>query len=153
MDDVQAIKNLLFRYAELLNTGQFDAVGRLFEHGRVRVNGNPNVYEGAAQVAEMYRSSTNVPDDGPDSLLYTTNVQVAVDGDTAEAKSYFIAFHARDGHIAPVVGGRYRDLLERRDRDWTFKERTMNIDLVGDLGAHIHGSIDDYLPGQSAAVS
>jgi SnoaL-like domain len=153
MDDVTAIKNLLFRYAELLNTGQFEAVGRLFERGSVRVSGNPRTYVGAAEVAEMYRSTTNVPEDGPDSLLYTTNVQVVVDGDGAEAKSYFIAFHQRDGHIAPVVGGRYRDILERREGDWGFTERTMNIDLVGDLGSHLHGALDDYLPGRSSATS
>jgi ketosteroid isomerase-like protein len=152
MDDVAAIKNLLFRYAELLNTGQFDAVGQLFEHGCVRVAGNPRTYVGAEEVAEMYRSTTNVPKEGPDSLLYTTNVQVVVDGDAAEAKSYFIAFHQRDGHIAPVVGGRYRDTLERRDGGWAFTERSMNVDLVGDLGSHLQGALDDYLPGRSSAA-
>jgi hypothetical protein len=153
MNDETAIKNLLFRYAELLNTGQFEAVGQLFEHGTVRVAGNPRTYVGAIEVAEMYRSTTNVPEEGPDSLLYTTNVQIAVDGDAAEAKSYFIAFHQRDEHIEPVVGGRYSDILERRQGSWGFKERTMNIDLIGDLGAHLHGKIDTYLPGRSSAVS
>jgi hypothetical protein len=145
MDDYAEISGLLHLYAELLNTGQFARVGELFAHGRVRVKGNPNVYEGAEEVAEMYRSTTNVPEQGPDSLLYVTNLQVSVKGLTATAKSYFMAYHQRPGVILPVVGGRYEDELAKVGDTWTFADRLMHIDLIGDLGTHLNGKMEDYL--------
>jgi hypothetical protein len=145
-DDRTEITNLLYRYAELLNTGQFDEVGKLFEHGTVRIDGNPNSYAGAEAVAEMYRSTTNVPTDRPDSLLFTANTQIEIDGDHATCRSYFQALHQRPGTIVPVVAGRYHDRLIRLEGEWAFEERLMFVDLLGDLGDHVHGSIDDYLP-------
>lgn len=145
MGDYAEISSLLYRYAELLNTGQFDLVGELFSQGRVRVEGNPSAYEGASEVAEMYRSTVGGSDNGVDSLLFTSNLQVSVEGLEATAKSYFMAYHQRPGVILPVVGGRYRDSLVRREGKWTFVERVMTIDLVGDLGSHLSGNIEDYV--------
>jgi hypothetical protein len=144
MGDYAEISSLLFRYAELLNTGQFDLVGELFAQGRVSVEGSPKVYVGAAEVAEMYRSTTS-SENGVDSLLFNSNVQVSIEGEQASAKSYFIAYHQRPGVILPVVGGRYRDRLSRIEGKWTFVERIMTIDLVGDLGSHLKGNIEDYI--------
>ena|ERR1039458_9237497 len=145
MGDYAEISSLLYRYAELLNTGQFDLVGELFSQGRVRVEGSPKVYEGATEVAEMYRSTVGGSANGVDSLLFTSNLQVSVEDLQATAKSYFIAYHQRPGVILPVVGGRYRDELVRREGKWTFAERVMTIDLVGDLGSHLNGNIEDYV--------
>jgi SnoaL-like domain len=152
MGDYAEISSLLYRYAELLNTGQFDLVGELFSRGRVSVEGNPNVYVGAAEVAEMYRSTTS-SENGVDSLLFTSNVQVSIEGEEAKAKSYFIAYHQRPGAILPVVGGRYRDRFNRIDDKWTFVERIMTIDLLGDLGSHLKGNIDDYLSRPATGTS
>ena len=146
MSDYEEIVNLLNSYPELLNTGQFEAVGELFRYGAVAVVGNPNRYQGAEEVAAMYRETTIVPPTGPDSLLYTSNLRVEIDGDTAKARSYFLAFHQKPGHvIAPVVGGRYQDTLAKQDGRWVWKERLMHLDLVGDLAGHLAGSIDDYV--------
>jgi ketosteroid isomerase-like protein len=147
--DYARIATLLYRYAELLNTGQFNAVGALFARGQVRVQGNPQAYEGADAVAQMYRSTVTVPAKGPNSLLYTTNLQVEVDGDNAMAKSYFVALHERPGQLLPVVGGRYRDELQYYNGAWEFRERLMMIDMLGDLGDHLSGSIEDYLPDRA----
>jgi SnoaL-like domain len=146
VSDYEEIVNLLHSYPELLNTGQFDAVGELFRYGSVSVVGNPNRYVGAEEVAAMYRESTVVPPTGPDSLLYTSNLRVEIDGDTASARSYFMAFHQKPGNvISPVVGGRYEDTLARQDGRWVWKERVMRLDLIGDLAGHLAGSIDDYV--------
>jgi hypothetical protein len=147
MDDYGQICTLLFRYAELLNLGEFDAVGEMFRDGRVQVEGNPVAYEGSEAIAAMYRESTNVPSGGPDTLLYTTNVQVEVTGDSAASRSYFLAVQRRDSGLVPVVGGRYRDSLLRLDGVWTFKERKMTVDLLGDLGDHLNVPIENYFPG------
>jgi 3-phenylpropionate/cinnamic acid dioxygenase small subunit len=152
MGDYAEISSLLYRYAELLNTGQFEQVGELFSQGQVSVEGNPRVYVGAAEVAEMYRSTTS-SENGVDSLLFTSNVQVSVQGEQATAKSYFIAYHQRPGVILPVVGGRYRDRFKRNDGKWTFVERIMTIDLIGDLGSHLKGNIEDYISRPEAGTN
>jgi SnoaL-like domain len=153
MDDYGQICNLLYRYAELVNLGEFDAVGELFRFGRVQVEGNPTAYVGSQEIAAMYRESTNVPSDGPDTLLYTTNIQVEVDGDSAASRSYFLAVQRRESGLVPVVGGRYRDSLERLEGVWTFKERKMTVDLLGDLGNHLNVPIENYFPGGTPGTS
>lgn len=153
-EDWLAIQNLIARYAELVNLGRFDDVGEMFRYGRVAIDGNPDVVEGAEAVAAMYRESTRVPSTGPDSLLYTTNIQIEFDGDAARSRAYFVALHAKgDGVIVPVVGGRYRDAFMRRDGVWWFADRTMTIDLVGDLGDHISRPIEEYLSELPAATT
>ena len=36
VDNVQAIKNLIFSYAELLDSGDIEGLARLFAHGTIR---------------------------------------------------------------------------------------------------------------------
>ena len=135
--DWLAIQNLIGRYAELLNTGQFDEVGKLFEHGRVVVDGNPNPVSGPTEVAEMYRESTRVPSTGPDSLLYTTNTQIEVDGDVARAKSYFVALHDKGGgQIATVVGAIAGGAIANRVAD---EHRTVAT-IVGAIAGAVIGN-------------
>ena len=147
-EDWVAIQNLMFEYAEHVNLGRFEALGELFRHGRVSIEGNPMVSTGADEVAAMYRESTRVREGSPDSLLYTTNVRITVSNDTAMARSYFCALHQKsDKAIAPVVGGRYHDTFRRHEAGWAFEHRHMYVDLVGDLGEHISRPIEDYLSG------
>jgi hypothetical protein len=153
MDDYGQICTLLYRYAELLNLGDFNAVGEMFRHGRVQIEGNPRAYEGGEEIAAMYRESTNVPAAGPDTLLYTTNVQVEVTGDTAASRSYFLAVQRRESGLVPVVGGRYRDTLQKLDGGWAFEERKMTVDLLGDLGKHLKVPIETYFPGGAPGTS
>lgn len=150
MNDTEQIKNLLARYAELLNTGQFDEVGTLFPEGHIRIEGNPQTYSGSKEIAQMYRDTVQVPASGIDSLLFNTNLQLEIDGDTAVARSYFVALMQRPGQVVPVVAGRYRDKLQRRTEGWRFSERVMNIDLVGDLDDHLLAPIDTFLPSEKA---
>ena len=74
-DDAVAITNELYRYAELIDAGRFDDVGRLMEHctfvyGEQRDPGPA----GAAAIAESYRSAVVVyPDGTPRTRHVTTN--------------------------------------------------------------------------------
>lgn len=150
MSDELAIANLYARYAELLNLARFDEVGALFTHGRVTIEGNPDTYEGAERIAAMYTESVAVPERVPDTLLFTTNLQITVDGDRASGKAYFLALHQAAGALEPVVGGRYHDTFVRIDGAWWFEHRHMYTDLVGDLSTHMNRPIEEYLPGAAA---
>jgi SnoaL-like protein len=140
--DHQEISNVMFRYAELLNLGEVDEVAQLFRYGRITSSGSDDVHEGPEAVAGWYRRSVRFPDRPPDTLLFTTNVQIYVDGDEATARSYFAAVHSTTAGLAPIVAGRYHDGFRRIDGRWWFDRRHMIVDLVGDTGDHVKVAMD-----------
>src|SRR5947208_9832599 len=87
------ITNLIARYAELLNLGQIDELGELFRHGRISSTTSDDVYEGTEAVIGMYRKSVAFPEKLPDTLLFTSNLQLDIDGDSASGKAYFLGMH------------------------------------------------------------
>ena len=67
--------------------------------------------------------------DGPELVTqhHLTNSTVELDGDRADAETYFVAVHRRPGPPVSVgqFGGRYLDRLERRDGAWRINERVV----------------------------
>ena len=120
---------------ELLNTGQVDEVAELFRHGRITSTGMGDAV-GSEAVAAMNRENV-VFADQVDTLLFTSNLQIQVDGDQASSKAYFAALHQGDGVILPVIAGRYHDRFRKIDGTWWFEERRMLPDLSGDLSTHL----------------
>ena len=146
-NDYWEISNLIARYAELLNLGHIDEVGELFRHGRITSEGSPTVHEGSESVVAMYRESVHFPEKLPDTLLFTSNLQIRVDGDTASGKAYFLAMHQADHGVAPVIAGRYHDEFRRIDGEWWFHHRHMIPDLSGDLSTHLRRPLEDFTTG------
>src|SRR5262245_6010543 len=92
-DDFWELSNLVARYAELLNLGQVDELGALFEYGRISSSNQPETFAGSTGVTEMYRRSVVFPEKVPDTLLFTSNLQLRIEGDAAFGKAYFMAVH------------------------------------------------------------
>jgi hypothetical protein len=130
------ISNLIARYAELLNLGQVDEVAELFRHGRITGTDMGDMV-GSDAVANMYRESVVFAEKMPDTLIFTSNLQIEVDGDEATGKAYFAALHQGDGAVVPVIAGRYHDQFRRIEGRWWFHERRMIPDLIGDLSTHL----------------
>jgi hypothetical protein len=142
--DRDEIANLIARYAELLNLGQIEEVGALFEHGRITSEGNPNTYEGREGVTKMYRDSLVLGERVPDTLIFTSNLQIHVEGEAATGKAYFMAMHEGPHGLGPVLAGRYHDRYRRIDGTWWFEHRHMFPDLQGDLTTHLTKSIEAF---------
>jgi 3-phenylpropionate/cinnamic acid dioxygenase small subunit len=143
-DSAREIENLIYRYAELIDAGDLDAVAGLFAHGRICgvENGPPEtVFEGAGRVREMYDMATRLYDDGtPKTKHLTANVQIYVDDSTgtAEGRSYYSVTQATpDLPLQVIITGHYRDTFHRVDGQWWFDSRTMFIDQVGDVSHHL----------------
>jgi ketosteroid isomerase-like protein len=142
-DSYQAIKNLIYTYADRIDAGDYAGLAQLFEHAVITAEAMDEPIQGSDKVQAMYTASTRLyPDTGtPKTKHVTTNVIIEVDeeNDTATARAYYTVMQAVAGSLAlqPVISGRYRDEFERVDGVWRFSRRHMYIDLVGDLSQHL----------------
>ena len=122
--------------------GSYQLAAELFARGCITNEGYPGEITGAEAVADLYRTTNRVHDDGTLRTRHlTTNVIVDVDdaGDAAAARSAFVVLQATpDLPLQPIVTGRYHDRFGRADGAWHFVERHMLLDHVGDVSRHLH---------------
>lgn len=139
-DDATRITNLVYRYAELIDLGDFAGVGRLLGDAGIGVGDRPGTMTGADAFEAMFAATTRRYDDGtPRTKHVTTNCIVEVDdgAGTGTCRSYYTVFQATGGlALQPIVTGRYHDRFVREDGTWRFDERRFFIDLVGDVSHH-----------------
>ncbi len=139
MDDHRAIERLLYRYADLVDAGDFAGVGALFARGRILAGGN--VVEGAAAVRAMYERYTRRYACGTprtQHLMGNPVVDLDADGRGATARLRFTVFQAlEDFPLQPIITGRYEDRFARDGSGWHFTERRMQTELLGDLSRHL----------------
>jgi 3-phenylpropionate/cinnamic acid dioxygenase small subunit len=136
----RAIENLIATYAELVDDGEFDAVGRLLADATFA--GSAGSVRGSDAIEQMLRENVIVHDDGtPRTKHVTTNLDEVDEGaGTALARSYFTVLQALpDFPLQLIVSGRYLDRFERRDGQWRFAARRVRTDLVGDVSRHLRG--------------
>ena len=144
-DDVRAITDLVFTYAELFDTGDFDGFGRLFEHGAFRPAGYAGAeFHGSEAVANLIRSSVLLYDGIPSTKHAISNVIVRLNGDTAGAQAYFTLMQARpDFPLQTIMAGRYRDRFEKVGGSWRYTDHEIFLDLIGDVSKHLGIPIAD----------
>jgi len=144
-DSAVAIGNLIARYAELIDTGDFDGVADLL--GRAAVGADGALLAGRDAILALYTSTTRrYPDGTPGTKHMTTNLQLDIDepAGTARARSYWMVFQAVPGlPLQPILAGRYRDVFGRDEGGWYFTERQYLIDLVGDVSHHMLSNLPD----------
>jgi hypothetical protein len=134
-DIARHLTNRIHRYAELFDTGQFDAFAAQFEHG-VWHRAEPG-----ADGVRAYLSDNVITYDGsPRTKHVTTNLVLDVDEEAgiATAGSYVTVFQALpDFPLQPIFCGRYQDRFERVDGNWRWVERRVLGDLYGDVSHHV----------------
>ena len=143
IDSATEICNLLYRYAELIDSGRFEElVEELFRHTCFIVGppGTPTI--GPDQMLETFRHTTIRHADGTLRTKHViTNPIVDVDEDagTAVCRSYYTVFQQTGTlPLQAILSGRYHDRFERVEGRWRFAERDYTkIDLVGDLSQHV----------------
>lgn len=139
MDSSTAIANLIARYAELVDDGDFAGVGELLADATFA--GSGGALTGGAAITAMLRATVITYADGtPRTQHVTTNLQIEADDQagTAIARSYVTVLQALpDLPLQPIAAGRYRDRFERRDGQWRFVERRVRITHVGDVSRHL----------------
>src|SRR5437879_2126896 len=110
MSDHEAIRNLLGRYCEVMDAGDWLGVGALFA-GAELVDANGSVVAaGSAAVRALYERGTRLYDGSPRTRHITAGTVIDVADDIATARSSYVVFQAT-GSLAlqPIISGRYRD--------------------------------------------
>jgi 3-phenylpropionate/cinnamic acid dioxygenase small subunit len=142
LTDGDLVRNLLGRYCELIDAGDWDGVGALFADGALASEDGVELASGADGVAEFYRRGTRLYDGSPRTKHVVSNTQLSLDGDgdVVVARSSYVVLQGVDGPPTPIIAGRYVDTFVRSDADgagWSWRERRFAVDLVGDLSKHL----------------
>ena len=140
--DHQAIANVLYRYGYLIDAGDFDGIGRLFEHARMGAQGQSDTWSGREAIAQRYRETTRLyPETGtPRTKHCFSNLLIEVDASgvaaTCEA-NYVVLQQTETLPLQPIITGRYHQRYEKHDGAWRVVEHRFFVDQVGDLSQHL----------------
>jgi 3-phenylpropionate/cinnamic acid dioxygenase small subunit len=140
-EDKLAITELLYRYAELIDAGDFDGVGALLARATFGGTG-PQGVSGAESIAKLFAATTRrYPDHGntPRTRHLVLNPIVELHGDaTAASRSTFCVVQDTAAvPIQPIVVGRYFDTFGRDESGWHFTDRKVEIQMIGDVSDHL----------------
>ena len=139
--DKLEITELLYRYAELIDAGDFDGVGRLLARSTFggptsgSVSGADNIAKLFAMTTRRYPEHGNTP--RTRHLVLNPVVELSGDGTAATRSTFCVLQDTETVSIQPIVVGRYYDAFARDDQGWYFTERKVDIQMLGDVSAHL----------------
>lgn len=142
MSDYAAIKHLLYRYARLIDAGDFAAVGQMFAKAEIVAPAAPEGVKGADNIANMYKTAVQLYEDGtPGTKHVISNAIIEIDPDkaeTARSEAYLTVFQAaEDFPMQAIIGGRYEDEFVKEAGVWRFHRREIFVDQLGDVSRHL----------------
>src|SRR5439155_21591728 len=108
----EQIRNLLGRYTECMDLGDFDGLASLFTEAAMTDFEGREIGRGFEAIKANYVNGTQLYDGRPGTKHVTTNVQIEVDEEagTASAKSAYVVFQATPNlPLQPIITGRYHD--------------------------------------------
>ena len=137
----EQIRNLLGRYCELIDSGDFAALAELFAGARLCDEHGNAFAAGRDEIRSMWERQTILYDSSPRTRHITANPIIDVDetNGTATARSSYVVFQGTDSlPLQPIASGRYADTFARDDDgDWRWVERRYALDHAGDLSHHL----------------
>ncbi|GAA0795858.1 nuclear transport factor 2 family protein [Marinobacterium sediminicola] len=139
------ICNLLYRYAELIDSGQLAAAAELYRHARIHTGSEQSPLN-ADGLLQTWQSMLKLyPCGTPRTRHMITNPLVEVDevAGRASCRSYYTVFQATDDlPLQPIITGRYHDEFECVEGEWRFSFRDYTlVDHIGNLRHHLTTSI------------
>ena len=139
-EDKLAVTELLYRYAELIDAGDFDGVGRLLARATFAGTRSAST-SGAEAIAKLFAMTTRrypYHDNRPRTRHLLLNPIVDVDDGTATARSTFCVIQNTETvPLQPIVVGRYFDSFSCDDDGWYFTARQVDVEMIGDISAHL----------------
>lgn len=132
------IRNLLGTYCEVMDAGDFEALGLLFADGRLVDDKDREIARGAEAVSALWTAMVRRYDGSPRTRHLVTGPVIEVEGREATCRSSFAVLQQQpDGPLIPVAAGRYRDQFACTDGRWHFVVRQFFLDQQGDMSQHM----------------
>jgi len=140
--DYFAIQNLIHRYAERLDRGDFEGVAELFAEAEVYLPARAEPFRAdAAGLLAVWRSMVRIdPASGtPQTRHLMSNLIIEAEGkDTARSQAYGTVLQATpDLPLQPIITVTYHDRFAKRGGAWRFTERRLEMGLIGNLSQHL----------------
>ncbi len=131
---------LLARYAEAIDAGDFAAVGALLGDAELQDAAGHRIAAGAEEIEALYTATTLRHDDGTPMTAHviTNSIVDAIGADELEVRSRFVVLQATESLVLqPVAVGRYVDRIGRDGSGWRFLARRMIPERWGDVSQHL----------------
>lgn len=142
-DSTNEIANLLYRYTELMDSGDLQTAAALFRHAGINVADEGALLDESGLLALWQRHVIIYPCGTPRTKHVVSNPMIEVDetAGKATARSYYTVYQQTPALPLQVIAcGRYHDQFERLDGAWCFTFRDYSLlDLVGDMSSHLRG--------------
>ncbi len=137
----EAIRNLLGTYCELIDAGDFRALGLLFSDAVLLDDRGRVAAKGAEAATALWTGLIKVFEDGSPRTRHTVSgpvIEIAADG-TAVCRSRFVVFQQLGSRLEVIAAGRYRDTFGSNEEGWFFTSRQFFLDQLGDVSQHMVG--------------
>ena len=139
MADRDEIAALVYRYAELLDAGDMEAVVAMFANATWRSAATGAVLRTPEEIRAVYDRIT-LYDGVPRTRHLMNNLVIDhVDGtDDASGRCYYTVLQSVEpgAPIEAVVAGRYEDRYHRGPNGWHLTDRLFHVDLTADQSRH-----------------
>lgn len=136
-----AIYNLLFKYAELIDSGDLVHAAELFRNAEIKTQLYEHLIGEKELLATWQRLIKMYPCGTPRTRHIVTNVILDIDDSlcTAFSKSYYTVYQLTDQlPLQLIASGRYHDKFYFSGGEWNFSYRDYSLlDMVGDLSGHL----------------
>lgn len=140
LTDTDHIRNLIGRYCDLMDAGDFDGIGALFIRAALAAGDGGPFAEGPDEIAAFFAAGTQLHGGGLATKHLVTNTVIDepdADG-VVVARSSYLVLQALEGFpLQPIITGRYLDRFANGPGGWFFTERRFFVDLIGDLSHHL----------------
>lgn len=142
MDSYREIENLIYTYAERIDAGNLEGLAQLFNHAEFINAEGKVVATGSDEFLKLQTNAIKIyPQTGtPRTKHVTSNIIIEVDeaADRATTRSYFTVFQSAENFaLQPIIAGTYKDVFERVNGNWRFRQRQPIPELIGDLSQHL----------------
>lgn len=135
------ISNLLYRYAECLDSGQLVEASELFRHARIKVQSQGEPIDHTALLGIWQKRVKLYPCGTPRTKHVISNPIIEIDeaAGAATIRSYYTVLQATDDlRLQPIAAGRYLDEFECVDGVWRFSFRDYSkLEMIGNLQGHL----------------
>ncbi len=140
MDEVE-IANLVYSYADYIDSGDLVTAAELFSHARIKLYQDGELLSHDELLAVWRKAIIIYPDGTPKTKHVITNpiIKINSDDDTATCRSYYTVTQSMDSlPLQVIAAGRYHDEFVRANGRWQFSYRDYSLlDAVGDLSGHV----------------